>query len=306
MSDESTGFAPGPDAELPLDLPPREEPRAVTQMLWANEWVSLMIVRKPEAGVNGYVYSHETRCGGRIVAVLPYREVPGGREYLVKREMTPCWFFDRVRSAVTGGWEGGDIEDDAVHEMLEETGYAVTREELIPLGESFASKSADTVYTLFSVDLTGREPGPAVGDGTEQPNVSEWITARALAGVMDPQVHVMFGRLAALHPATTEAPEEPPLPEGIYGRVEFPGMRGDTGWITEATRGGQCVLVVRDWDGLPLGEYILGPACRLVHLPTPLKRPGPQEERRAITRQPASFGEYEEDDPDDDYDPRPF
>jgi hypothetical protein len=124
-------------------------------------------------------------------------------------------------------------------------------------------------------------------------------------------------REAGYEPVTepSSADDEPSLPEGIYGRVEFPGMRGDTGWITEGTRGGQCVLVVRDWDGCPLGEYILGPACRLVHLPTPLRRPEKQE-RAAITGSADPWGHYADDEEDvdddddldegDDDDDRPF
>ena len=176
-------------------------------MLCENDWVSLMVVRKPDAGVNGYVYSRETRCRGRIVAVLPYQDTAAGREYLVKSEMTPCWGFDQVLSAITGGWEDGDIEDDAVREMLEETGYAITRDELIPLGESFASKSADTVYSLFSVNLTGREAGEAIGDGTrlESESAAVWVDAAVLAALRDPQLAVMWMRIQA--GATREAPD---------------------------------------------------------------------------------------------------
>lgn len=176
------------------------------ETLHENEWLSLRIVRKPEAGVNGYVYSHESRCQGRVVAVLPYRVLrsPTGpfdssarTEYLLKSEMTPCWGFEQVLSAITGGYEGGDVEDDAVREMLEETGYAVARDELIPLGECYASKSADTVYSLFSVDLTDRVPGEAVGDGTrvEAESAAVWRTADQLVTVRDPHVSVMFTRL---------------------------------------------------------------------------------------------------------------
>lgn len=167
--------------------------------LHANSWVSLRIVRHPDVGVNGYVYSHESRCQGRIVAVLPFRDSERGREFLVKSEMTPCWGFDQVLSAITGGYEGGDIEDDAVREMLEETGYEITRDELIPLGTSYASKSADTVYSLFSVDLTGREAGEMLGDGSrlEAESLAVWLDLDELAQVMDPQVAVMWMRLAA-------------------------------------------------------------------------------------------------------------
>jgi intein/homing endonuclease len=80
----------------------------VHETLHANPWLSLKVMRKPDVGVNGYVYSHETRCQGRIVAILPYRDSGGTREYLVKSEMTPCWGLDQVLSAITGGYEGGD------------------------------------------------------------------------------------------------------------------------------------------------------------------------------------------------------
>lgn len=167
------------------------------ETLHANEWLSLRRVRKPEAGVDGYVFSHESRCQGRIVAVLPYRDTPDGRLYLLKSEMTPCWGFHQVLSSITGGYEGGDIEDDAVHEMMEETGYAITRDELIPLGESFASKSSDTVYSLFTVDLTGRTPGEAIGDGSrmESESAAIWVRPAALADIRDPQVAVMYLRM---------------------------------------------------------------------------------------------------------------
>lgn len=168
--------------------------------LYANEWLSLKRIVAPERGVSGYVFSHESSCQGRKVAILPYRDPDDGpREYLLKSEMTPCWGFDQVLSAITGGYEGGDIADDAVREMLEETGYTITVGELIPLGESYASKSADTVYTLYSVDLTGRVQGEAIGDGTrlESESATYWVTAEHLAEIWDPHVSVMYVRLCA-------------------------------------------------------------------------------------------------------------
>lgn len=181
---------------------------AEVETLHHNSWVSLHVVREPAAGVDGYVFSRETRCQGRIVAVLPWRVVqpatgPGRVspriEYLVKSEMTPCWSFDQVLSAITGGYEGGDIEDDAVRELLEETGYTVDRSELVPLGESYASKSSDTVYSLFTVNLTGREAAVPLGDGSrlEAESAAVWLNGSDLARVMDPQVHVMYVRMDA-------------------------------------------------------------------------------------------------------------
>lgn len=65
------------------------------------------------------------------------------------------------------------------------------------------------------------------------------------------------------------------LPEGIYGRIELPGYRTHTGWVTEEARFGAQMAVIRGWDGLVKAEVFIGPGCRFVHLPAPLKRPEP-------------------------------
>lgn len=172
----------------------------IVNELYTTPWISLRLVQQPDAGVNGYVYSHETRCKGRIVAVLPYRHTAArGNEYLLRSEITPCWSMKPLLSAITGGWEGGDIRDDAVRELLEETGYTAMPDEMTALGESYASKSSDTTYSLFTVDLTGREPGELTGDGSPLDAYASavWVKGPDLADVMDPQVSVLFLRLNA-------------------------------------------------------------------------------------------------------------
>lgn len=167
------------------------------ETLHSNDWLSLRVVRAPERGINGYVFSHESRCQGRIVAVLPYADTPTGRRYLVRSEVTPCWSLDHQMSAITGAYEGGDIEDDAVRELEEEAGYTIDRGDLIPLGESYASKSADTVYSLFAVDVTEKAQGHAYGDGSrlEAEGSTVWLSEVEVCSVRDPQVAVMVLRL---------------------------------------------------------------------------------------------------------------
>lgn len=75
-------------------------------------------------------------------------------------------------------------------------------------------------------------------------------------------------------------PDEDSRPAGIFGRVELPGYRQHTGWITEEPRFGQQMAVVRDWDGREIAMAALGPGCQVVVLPTPRKRP---EAPKAIT-----------------------
>lgn len=170
------------------------------ELLYETPWLTLRMVREPDLGINGYVYSHEARCGGRIVALLPFKVSDDGYlRYLVRSEVTPCWSLQQRRSAITGQHEPGDIEDDAIRELFEEAGFTVGRDDLIPLGESRASKSSDTVYSLFSVDLTGQKSVKPLGDGSrlEAEGSTFWMTADELLAVEDPQVSVMYLRLSA-------------------------------------------------------------------------------------------------------------
>jgi hypothetical protein len=94
----------------------------------------------------------------------------------------------------------------------------------------------------------------------------------------NPDVRAAFGRLDdARHEDTGAAaePEGDTRPDGIWGRVELPGWRNHTGWITDEVRFGEQMCVVRNWDGQVIAMVKLGPACQVLPLPTPLKRPGP-------------------------------
>lgn len=170
------------------------------ETLYKNEWLSLKVIRVPERGINGYVFSHEARCRGCIIAVLPYRTTTDGYEYLVKHEVTPCWSLDPVYSALTGGWEGGDPVNTAQLELDEESGFKVPISHFISLGTSYASKSADTRYALFAVDLTGVQQHEPEGDGSrlEKEAASVWLTEVELVNVKDPQVALMLNRLKAV------------------------------------------------------------------------------------------------------------
>lgn len=168
-----------------------------TTVLHKNRWLSLMEIKAPEMGVTGYVYAHESRCKGRIVAVLPYRLVKEGLQFMIKSEITPSWGLQPKLSALTGGWEGEEMVKDAQRELHEESGYAVETSAFVSLGECFASKAADTIYSLYTADLTGITPQPPKGDGSRLEAIagSPWVDEAALLDVMDAQVHVMLNRL---------------------------------------------------------------------------------------------------------------
>jgi DNA-binding XRE family transcriptional regulator len=66
---------------------------------------------------------------------------------------------------------------------------------------------------------------------------------------------------------------DPSLPPGEYARVEIMGHDSETGWVTDGTRAGTPVMVVRDWDGRVVAEIPGASLYRYVPLPTPLRRP---------------------------------
>lgn len=71
------------------------------------------------------------------------------------------------RSALTGSYEGGDPRKTAVMELKEEAGFDAVIDELIPLGTCFGSKSSDTIYYLYAIDVSFKKQGPALGDGSK-------------------------------------------------------------------------------------------------------------------------------------------
>ena len=166
------------------------------EVLYKTKWLSLHRIKDDAKGVHGYDYSHEDRCDGQIIAILPYRIVGGLREYLLRKEITPCWDLDKqVVSSITGGYEGGDVKDDVIRELDEEAGYTITKEQIKTLGTCRGTKSCDTIYHLFTVDLTNQEKHNAAGDGSELEAAAKCFWAKDVLGAEDPIVYTMFVRL---------------------------------------------------------------------------------------------------------------
>lgn len=148
---------------------------------------------------DGYVYSHESRCNGAIVAVLGYRRVgKDAWEYLVRKEECPPWGSEQVLCSLTGGMdeEGENPVDCAARELKEEGGYDVPSESLIDLGTCRGTKSSDTVYHLFAVDLEEVDQGEAEGDGTaqEEDATVKWVYSKELAKSPDPLLSILYMR----------------------------------------------------------------------------------------------------------------
>lgn len=171
----------------------------IKKELYHTEWLSLWSVADKPRGYENYIYSHETRCNGKIISVLPFRFNENDKlEFLLRDEFTPAWSgVDTIISSITGGYESDlGLMGTAIEEMNEEAGYIVRENEIIPLGWSYGSKSSDTKYYLYSVDLTNKiKETSASGDGSilEAEATCFWSSDISLA--RDPWVYVIYAKL---------------------------------------------------------------------------------------------------------------
>ena len=171
-------------------------------LIGGDNWVQLKSLKSPEDNVNGYTYSHEIRCKGHIVAAVPFRSTEKGMEYLIRQEVTPCWnLTERCPSTITGGCDTDSPADDILRELEEEASITATAEDLIELGTCRGTKSSDTVYHLFALDLTGKEGDFSTGEGDgselEGEAINKWVNKAEAIMSHDPLVAVIILRMEA-------------------------------------------------------------------------------------------------------------
>lgn len=194
------------------------------ETLAGDRWLEL------RRSLDGYTYSHEVRCRGIIVSILPFRlrkkllapfspKNLHAYEFLMRFERNPAHDLREVYEdipfemcSITGGLEASkSVRETALHELHEEAGVkihtakdplvgkepgAVTGYDLVPLGTCRPSKSADTTVALFTVDLGDVPREEAKGDGSqgEQGAYCDWRGSRDVIDSKDPLAHVSLLR----------------------------------------------------------------------------------------------------------------
>lgn len=185
------------------------------KILCKTDWVSLRKIIDPEQEISGYDYLHEDRCAGKIISVLPYRVVNDEVQYLLRKEITPCWSYEPVISSITGGLENDNIEETVVQEIAEEAGYEVTTDDLIYLITTYGTKSSDSKYYIYSVDLTGKEKTlKGDGDGSSLEKIATCYWSDTVDDALDPLVYVAYCKIQN----HLQKSNEPEIEEGAeYG-----------------------------------------------------------------------------------------
>lgn len=149
------------------------------------------VVLKEMTTPNGpYVYA--SQLGGMMAVLLPYRKKRGVAQYLLRREMIPCWdsHMDVCGIGVIG--EQGTLEDLLIETLKQESGYQVSKNDLKCLGVCATDRYADTTCFLYAVDLSRR------GAGEEKLEVAEemtfWGEAEEVLESVDSQLITCFAK----------------------------------------------------------------------------------------------------------------
>ena len=156
--------------------------------LLENKWLSLK-------QVGNYIFSHETRSNGKILALLVFDSSRPGM-YFGRYENTPCHFDGIQLASITGGVEKDEIIKTAILELKEEAGFVGKEEDLISLGTVRPTKSTDTVVYLFAFDANGKQAVKAEGDGSEGEvgAYCSWVTEQACVQCKDPLMVTLVSR----------------------------------------------------------------------------------------------------------------
>jgi 8-oxo-dGTP pyrophosphatase MutT (NUDIX family) len=169
------------------------------EILATTKWLQIRKTMNPEFGIHGYQYAHKVISDGHDVAILPYRWTDNGTiEVLLRKELTPAWKpLGYKVNAITGGIDKGMTpKQAAIQEVKQEAGYTITEDDLIDLGTIFISKAEDTIYHLFSVDLTDFEQGDVEPDGgLEEQESCFWESNNLDYRIDDALVYVLAGRM---------------------------------------------------------------------------------------------------------------
>jgi 8-oxo-dGTP pyrophosphatase MutT (NUDIX family) len=135
--------------------------KRTVRILFESEWLRVL-------DNNGYIYSQEVKARhGEHVILLPYRRL--GRdawEYLLRNELCPAWSNEPILCGICGTCEAQSPVEDAVRELKEEAGYTITAEQLQYLGCVQGTKSTDSIYHLYAVDVADLQQEEPQGDET--------------------------------------------------------------------------------------------------------------------------------------------
>lgn len=143
---------------------------------------------------------------GEQVAVLPFRfkEGPNGPEpeFLVCIEWVHCWGIELVKenskpqcmTAIADNLVFGKPTDIAIAGIKTRTGFDINKDQLVELGGIYLTKFSSDMSYLFTVDVTGMQPGEIVKGRSDVEY--QWVDEdKMIQLASDPILLAMFSKL---------------------------------------------------------------------------------------------------------------
>jgi len=169
---------------------------------YKNQYLEIWKINDKAKEIKSHYYLHEKWCGGRQVALLPFRFGKNRRpEYLLIKEMVPAWRTDLTCMAAiifgvdfydTNNWTGRE-------ELFAKTGfYASHGRRFKFLGSCHGSRRTDTQYDLYAFNVHGLIQELAPGDGTPLGDMAtlHWMVDSTIGMAVDPLVYILHYRTA--------------------------------------------------------------------------------------------------------------
>lgn len=163
------------------------------KILYRDDIISVRETNKDDMK---YIYTHEEISDGNRIVILPFRKKLIGYEFLLRRELIPCWDSHSDICSISSKLINCNPEQTAIDEVKDEAGYEVNLLDLIPLGVVSASKSSDTTYYLYSVDLSAIDSEYAFDEPKE--DISFWGIESDIMKSIDAQLIACYGKLKYL------------------------------------------------------------------------------------------------------------
>ncbi len=151
---------------------------------------SQLVLKEAATPKGTYVYASQN--GGMMAVLLPFRKKMGTAQYLLRRELIPCWdsHLDICGIGVMG--LQSELEKLLVEVIKKEAGYQIAPGELKCLGVCATDRFADTTCFLYAVDLTRHRPAEEKLEVQEE--MTFWGTAEDVLESVDSQLIACYAK----------------------------------------------------------------------------------------------------------------
>jgi 8-oxo-dGTP pyrophosphatase MutT (NUDIX family) len=145
---------------------------------------------------DGFEYLHEHRLNNRELVACLLVSGHNTEIFGIRSEVCPPHQVGHHDASLTGGVDPGNtIIDTVCKEVKEESGYTITKDELLSLGMVYQGKMTDTRVHLYLADCTGKDQDELnLDDSFEKTSTFRWGSFKEAVATPDPIIHSLILR----------------------------------------------------------------------------------------------------------------